>query len=75
MFLLALGGDSGPTSSKKSTVEKAQLDIFGNLNPWQNVDTLPAPLIWHGAVTIGKYAFVCLQQLYDVSSLYLSSYS
>jgi hypothetical protein len=60
-FVYAIGGDTGPedAGSPLDSVEYAPVDIFGNMQAWQNSRrSLPEGRSFMGSATIGRYVYV-----------------
>jgi cysteine-rich repeat protein len=59
VFLYALGGDSGTSSSALDSIEAAALDRYGDLQPWQTLRRrLPTGRTLAGVRTVGRFIYL-----------------
>ena len=57
-FLYAAGGDAGSASTTKSSVEFANVGVFGGLAAWNlSRSPLPAPRAFGGLIHVGRYLY------------------
>ncbi|MFT5683698.1 MAG: hypothetical protein ACI8RZ_004630 [Myxococcota bacterium] len=58
-YLYALGGDSGDASSALSSIEQAEVGVFGDLGDWTVLTAaLPGPRTLAGLGVIGRYLYL-----------------
>ena len=58
-YLHAIGGDDGTAAGAMTSVESAQVDLFGNVQAWfEQPYALPAPSTLAGGVRIGRFFYL-----------------
>jgi hypothetical protein len=57
-FLLVLGGDQGNMTEPITGIERAQIDIFSNLQSWRQSNPLPSPLTLSAGASIGRFVYL-----------------